>query len=115
MSDEKNLNDKELILELMKERDRLRAEVERLTTELDHTEKVYRMNREYVEDCKELRAAAEKLAEALEFYSGLIPHAEKIGLGEPNREIGLMPAKFGTLLMEVLAEYRRKFPNPAKE
>lgn len=61
-----------------------------------------------------LRTAVEKLADALAFYAGLIPHAESIGLGEPNQEMGLMPAKFGTVLTKALAEYRAQFPKEKK-
>lgn len=53
-----------------------------------------------------LHKALCEAVDALEFYSGLIEHAEKIGLGEPNCEIGLMPAKFGTRLTEALGRLR---------
>lgn len=47
------------------------------------------------------------LVETLAFYAGLIEHAEQIGLGEPNREMGLMPAKFGIRLLETLAAFEK--------
>lgn len=103
---------------LRNERDQLRAEVVRLTTELDHTEKVYRMNRGFVEDSKgkiaELKAAAEKLAEALydNTYNCVRETLALMSEGEgDNAQTYREMAKHAlTRLDKALAEYRKKFP-----